>query len=179
MKTETGKEGFVLWFTGFSQSGKTTLANEVYKNLQKEKIKIERLDGDIVREKLNKDLGYSKKDREINLERISFVAKLLSRNGVGVIASFISPYQKSRNSIRKETTNFIEIFCNAPLEVCENRDKKGQYKKARAGKIKNFTGVSDPYEKPKKPEIEVYTDKESIKESVEKIMKYLKEKKFV
>jgi adenylyl-sulfate kinase len=171
--------GFVLWFTGLSQSGKTTLANEIHKALLKEGLKVERLDGDVVRKYLNHDLGYSKKDRETNLKRVSFVAKVLSRNRVGVVASFISPYQKTRNNIRKETTNFIEIFCNAPLEVCEKRDKKGQYKKAREGKIKNFTGVSDPYEKPKNPEIELFTDKESVEESTEKVISYLREKKFI
>ncbi len=173
------QKGFVLWFTGLSQAGKTTLADRVYKVIKKKGLKIERLDGDVVREHLSKDLGFSKKDRDENIKRIGFVSGLLSRNGVGVIASFISPYRNQRQGVRKQTENFIEIFCNCPVGVCEKRDKKGLYKKARAGEIKNFTGISDPYEPPKNPEVEVLTGEETEKESAEKIVNYLVNKKFI
>jgi bifunctional enzyme CysN/CysC len=174
-KIEEGK-GFVLWFTGFSQSGKTTIADKVYKELKKRGVLLERLDGDIVRESLTKDLDFSKEGRDENIKRVGFISKLLSRNGVGVIATFISPYREARDKLRGEVNNFIEVFCNASLETCEERDTKGLYKKARIGKIKNFTGISDPYEAPKNPEIELKTDEESIEECVSKIIEYLEDK---
>ncbi len=173
--------GFVLWFTGLSGSGKTTVAKAVIARLEKEfpQQKIERLDGDVVREHLTKDLGFSKEDRQTNLGRVRFVAELLSRNDVGVLSSFISPYKEDREQIRKQATNFIEVFVNAPLEVCESRDVKGLYQKAREGVIKEFTGISDPYEAPEKPEIELRTDLEEIAESADKVVKYLVEKGLV
>jgi len=174
-KIERGK-GFVLWFTGFSQSGKTTIADKVYKELKKRGVLLERLDGDIVRESLTKDLDFSKEGRDENIKRVGFISKLLSRNGIGVIATFISPYREARDKLRGEVNNFIEVFCNASLESCEKRDTKGLYKKARIGKIKNFTGISDPYETPKNPEIELKTDEESIEECVSKVIKYLEDK---
>lgn len=177
--TSNKQKGFTLWFTGLSQSGKTTLADKVESILRKKGIKLEQLDGDVVREHLSKDLGFSKKDRDENIKRVGFVAGLLSRNSIGVLASFISPYRKQREGVRKQTKNFIEVYCNASVEVCEARDKKGLYKKARAGEIKNFTGISDPYETPKKPEIELHTGDESVEESTRKIIKYLKKNKFV
>src|SRR3989338_3766570 len=137
------KIGFTLWFTGLPCSGKTTISDAIGKKLKDAGLKVERLDGDIVRKSLTRDLGFSKEDRDKNIERVTFVAKLLSRNEVGVIASFISPYQETRDIIRRETTNFIEVFIHAPLEVCEERDVKGMYKLAREGKIENFTGISD------------------------------------
>ena len=177
-KTQNPK-GFVLWFTGLSQAGKTTVADKVYNILKEKSLKLERLDGDIVRQSLSSDLGFSKEDRDENIKRVTFVSKLLSKNRIGVISSFISPYKETRNKIRKEVANFIEVFCNAPLEVCEARDGKGLYKKARAGEIQNFTGISDPYQSPENPEIELKTDIESVKESVDKVIKYLEENNFI
>src|SRR5215510_13927077 len=119
--------GFVLWFTGLSGAGKTTISLALIPKLQERGVKIERLDGDVVREGLTRDLGFSKEDRDKNIERVTFVAKLLSRNNVGVVASFISPYAATRDFVRRETTNFIEVFVNAPIEVCAERDVKGLY----------------------------------------------------
>src|SRR5215813_11758740 len=141
-------EGFTLWMTGLSGAGKTTIAVALEKILRERGVRFERLDGDTVREGLTRDLGFSKEDRDKNIERVTFVAKLLSRNGVGVVASFISPYREARDKVRQETTNFIEVFVDAPIQVCEDRDVKGMYAKARKGEIANFTGVSDPYEAP-------------------------------
>jgi adenylyl-sulfate kinase len=128
-----------------------------------------------VRKSLTKDLGFSEDDRNENIKRVAFVAKLLSRNDVGVVASFISPYREIRNHVRNEVTNFVEIYTKCPLDVCIQRDPKGLYKKALNGEIENFTGVSHPYEEPKNPEIILETDKESIEESVEKVIKKLEE----
>ncbi len=168
-------KGFTLWFTGLSGAGKTTVAVALVKELQARGMKVERLDGDVVRQGLTRDLGFSKEDRDKNIERVTFVAKLLSRNGVGVLASFISPYRATRNMVRNETTNFIEVFVNAPLEVCAARDVKGMYAKAFAGEIKDFTGVNDPYEEPLNPEITLNTHLETLEESVAKCLAYLEE----
>jgi adenylyl-sulfate kinase len=173
------QRGFTLWLTGLSGSGKTTIAKIVEADLKARGIKIERLDGDVVRQSLTRDLGFSKEDRDKNIERVTFVAKLLSRNEVGVIASFISPYIATREMIQRETTNFIEVFVDAPLEVCAERDVKGMYAKAFAGEIKNFTGVSDPYEAPENAEIHLRTDLETEKESAARIIAYLEEHNFV
>ncbi len=167
------KTGFCLWFTGLSQSGKTTIADEIYHILSDKGLKVERLDGDIVRQTLTKDLGFTKEDREENLRRVGSLVRLFVQRGVIVIASFISPYRKSRRELRKRIPNFIEVFVNCPLEICEKRDKKGLYKKAREGKIKNFTGISDPYEPPENPEIEINTSQESVENSAKRIIKYL------
>ncbi len=173
------QKGFVLWLTGLSQSGKSTIADEVYERLKAQNIKVERLDGDIVRETISKDLGFSQEDREENIRRVGFVAKLLSRNGVGVIASFISPYRKQRSELKRKIENFIEVFVNTPLEVCEKRDKKGLYKKARKGEIKNFTGISAPFEEPRNPDIEIMNANTCIETGVEKIIKYLNQKRII
>ena len=168
----TGKseKGFVLWFTGLSGAGKSTVSSKVYQILKQRGIQIEKLDGDEVRENLTKGLGFNKSDREENIKRITFVTKLLSRNNVAVISAFITPYKAMRDFIRMSTTNFIEVFVNAPLQVCEERDTKGLYKKARCGEIQKFTGISDPYEPPEDPDLELRTDKESVDESVEKVI---------
>jgi len=173
------KSGFVLWFTGLPCSGKTTVADMLAKRLEELGRKIERLDGDVLRESLSSDLGFSKRDRYENIKRVTFVAKLLSRNGIGVITAFVSPYKDIRAEARKETTNYIEIFVNCPLEICRERDVKGMYKLAEEGKITDFTGISSPYEEPENPEITIYTDKETPEESCVKILKYLEVKKII
>jgi ATP sulfurylase/adenylyl-sulfate kinase len=166
-------EGFTLWLTGLSGAGKTTLALALEPLLRARGVRVERLDGDVVREGLTRDLGFSKEDRDRNIERVTFVAKLLSRNGVAVIASFVSPYREARQKARQDTTNFIEVYVSAPLETCMARDVKGLYAKAFAGQLKNFTGVDDPYESPEAAEITVHTDRETVDESVARIIEYL------
>jgi adenylylsulfate kinase len=131
------------------------------------------LDGDVVRQRLCKDLGFSKKDRDENIRRIGFVAEILSRNGVIVIVSAISPYRELRQEVRRAVDTFVEVYVNAPLEVCERRDVKGLYRKARAGEIRGFSGIDDPYEPPLEPEVECRTDLESVDESVAKILDYV------
>ncbi len=178
-KTNT-EEGFTLWFTGLSGSGKSAVADRVANRLEEEHGHlVERLDGDIVRQHLTKDLGFTKEDRDTNIERVSFVAKLLSRNGVSVLASFISPYKKRRNKTREMVTNFIEVHVHCPVSVCEERDVKGLYKKAREGEIDNFTGISDPYEEPEDPEIKLNTHEETIDESVQNVIDHLEENGYI
>ena len=172
-------KGFVLWFTGLSGSGKTTISRAVEARLRKMGMRVERLDGDIVRKDLTADLGFSKEDRDKNIRRVSFVARLLSRNGVATICAFISPYRKERRYVRESTTNFIEVYVKCPLEVCESRDVKGLYSRARQGLVKNFTGISDPYEEPENPEITIETDKQSIEECVEQVLNYLEKKNLI
>jgi adenylylsulfate kinase len=167
-------QGFTLWFTGLSGSGKTTITTHLVKELRKRGVPLEVLDGDIVRENLSKGLGFSKEDRDTNIRRIAFVANLLSRNGVPVITAAISPYREIRNEARELMDGrFVEVYAKAPLEVCEERDVKGLYAKARSGEIKEFTGVSDPYEPPEDPEILVETDKQSPEESAKQILDFL------
>jgi adenylyl-sulfate kinase len=165
--------GFILWFTGLSGAGKSTLAEYLTPILRERGTRVEVLDGDVVRTNLSKGLGFSKEDRDTNILRIGFVASLLARNGVCSITAAISPYAEIRDKVRAECHNFIEVYVEAPLDVLEERDTKGLYKKARAGEIKNFTGISDPYEAPTSAEVVVHTDKESIEESAEKILAYL------
>lgn len=170
-----GFKNKVIWFTGLSGSGKSTIARELEKALFEEGSISYVLDGDNVRHGLNNDLGFSEKDREENIRRIGEVSKLFFDAGVMVIVCFISPYEKDRNAIREKIgKDFIEIFVDCRLEDCEKRDPKGLYKKARAGEIKEFTGISAPYEKPKDPEISLNTSEESVKECVTKIREYLK-----
>ena len=171
--------GFILWFTGLSGAGKSTLAEYLMPMLRERGVKVEVLDGDVVRTNLSKGLGFSKEDRDTNILRIGFVASLLSRNGVCAITAAISPYAEIRDRVRSEAHNFVEVYVEAPLEVLEERDTKGLYKKARAGEIKNFTGISDPYEAPTNAEVTVHTDKESIEESAEKILAYLAQRGLV
>jgi len=164
----------VFWFTGLPCSGKSTLGVCLHKELWKLGVPSCILDGDDVRRGLNKDLGFSKEDREENVRRIGEVAKLFRRSGLCVIASFISPYRSDRDKVRKLIEeNFIELFVNCPLEECARRDVKGMYHKAKMGEIKSFTGVSAPYEEPDNPEIVINTDEFSVEESVQKIMNYL------
>lgn len=173
-KKNNNKQGFVLWFTGLSAAGKTTIADRVCELLDQNGTNLERLDGDVVRENLTKDLGFSKEDRDENIRRIGFVADLLSRNNVGVIASFISPYKKQRDELREKVNNYIEIFVDTPLEICEQRDPKGMYKKARAGEIKMFTGISDPYEAPENPEIHLKSHDREAEVCAQEVIEYLK-----
>lgn len=162
-----------MWFTGLPCSGKTTVADGVAKYLRSKGAKTERLDGDIVRKSLTKDLGFSKQDRDTNIDRVVFVSKLLSRNGVATLISFVAPYRKKRAMARGETTNFIEVYLKCPVEICRQRDVKGMYKKALAGEIKDFTGVDDPYEEPENPEITLETSKEKPQESVKNVIDWL------
>ena len=165
--------GFTLWFTGLSGAGKSTLAQYLGPVLRERGCMVEVLDGDEVRENLSKGLGFSKEDRDTNIRRIGYVANMLSRNGVVSICAAISPYTSIRNEVRSKAKRFVEVYVEAPLDVVEARDTKGLYKKARAGVIKNFTGISDPYEAPESAEITVHTGKESIEESGLRIMAHL------
>jgi adenylylsulfate kinase len=167
------QRGVTLWFTGLSGAGKTTISHQVADKLKEQGYKIEILDGDIVRTNLTRGLGFSKEDRDENIRRIGFVSHLLTRNGVIVIVSAISPYRTIRDEVRKRIGDFVEIFVNAPLSVCEDRDVKGLYKRARAGEIQKFTGIDDPYEPPLNPEIECRTDLEELDESVAKVFQEL------
>lgn len=171
------KKGFTLWLTGLSGSGKTTIARELVIELKSRGLDVEVLDGDEVRTNLSHGLGFSKADRDANIRRIGYVSRLLARNGVGVLSAAISPYRavrdEVRKSIREEGAEFIEVFVKCPIEVLVERDVKGLYKKALAGEIKEFTGVSDPYEEPHTPDVTVETDRESIPESVFKIIREL------
>ena len=164
------QRGVTVWFTGLSGAGKTTIRMEVEQRLRAQGHKVEVLDGDIVRQNLTKGLGFSKEDRDENIRRIGFVAHLLSRNGVIVLVSAISPYRQIRDEVREKIGDFVEVYVNAPLAVCERRDVKGLYKKARAGEIKQFTGIDDPYEPPTDAEVECRTDEESLSESALKVM---------
>jgi len=168
-------KGFTLWFTGLSGSGKSTISERVALKLQKMGLPVEILDGDIVRTHLSKGLGFSQEDRDENIKRVGFVCQLLTRNGVPNIASVISPYRAARDYNRQKIKSFVEVYVACPVEVCAQRDVKGLYQKAMAGEIKHFTGVDDPYEEPLNPEIICHTDKESIEESVEKVVKKLQE----
>jgi adenylylsulfate kinase len=173
-------KGFTLWFTGLSGAGKSTLAEIVEKEIRARGRNVEILDGDVVRTNLSKGLGFSKEDRDTNIRRIGFVADLLTRNGVAVITAAISPYTSVRRECREMIgPNFIEVFVKCPVEVCVERDVKGLYKKAMAGEIPHFTGVSDPYEDPEAAEVTVETNLESIEESAAKIVSYLESRGLV
>ncbi|TBR62015.1 adenylyl-sulfate kinase [Westiellopsis prolifica IICB1] len=171
--------GVTVWFTGLSGAGKTTISSTIEKILRSQGYKVEVLDGDVVRQNLTQDLGFSKKDRDENVRRLGFVASLLSRNGVIVLVSAISPYRDVREEMRQRIDNFIEVYVNAPLDVCERRDIKGLYQKARSGQIKNFTGIDDPYEPPLNADIECRTDLESLEESISKVLVKLEQKGYV
>jgi adenylylsulfate kinase len=167
--------GVTIWFTGLSGAGKTTIAHKLEKVLHERGRNVEILDGDVVRTHLSKGLDFSKEGRDTNIRRIGFVCQLLSRNGVIAIAAAISPYREIRDEVREMCGDFIEVYAKCPIEVLSERDVKGLYKKALAGEIKNFTGVSDPYEEPLNPEVTIETDRESEDESMEKIIAKLEE----
>jgi adenylyl-sulfate kinase len=174
------EKGFTLWFTGLSGAGKTTISHIVETELRNRGSRVEVLDGDVVRENLSKGLGFSKEDRDTNIRRIAFVADLLSRNGVPVITAAISPYREIRDEARQTMGDrFIEVFVKASVEVCAERDVKGLYEKAFKGEIKEFTGVSDPYEAPLNPEIELDTEHESPEESAHKLLALLEERQLI
>jgi adenylylsulfate kinase len=167
------QRGVTIWFTGLSGAGKSTISQVVASELRAHGHLVEILDGDIVRENLTKGLGFSKADRDENIRRIGFVAHLLTRNHVIVLVSAISPYREIRDEVQQRIGNFVEVYVNASLEVCEKRDVKGLYQKARAGLIKNFTGIDDPYEPPLNPIVECRTDLETIEESASKVLRVI------
>ncbi len=171
------RDGFTLWFTGWSGAGKTTLAIEIEKALKKRGIPyVQRLDGDIVRQDLTRDLGFSREDRDENIRRVTFVATLLSNNGVATLVSFISPYREARDNARSRCRNFIEVYTKCSPEILMERDVKGFYMQARQQKIKNFTGIDDPYEEPLHPEITVDTGKTTVPEARDIILTYLEKR---
>ncbi|HUY38914.1 MAG TPA: adenylyl-sulfate kinase [Candidatus Binataceae bacterium] len=172
-------QGFTLWFTGLSGAGKSTLANLAADELRRRGHRVEILDGDEVRTNLSKGLGFSKEDRDINIRRIGYVCNLLARNGVIAISAAISPYRDVRDEVRKLHTKFFEVFMKCPLETLVERDVKGLYKKALAGEIKSFTGVSDPYEEPNTPELMIDSSAERAEHSLKKLLATLEEGNFI
>lgn len=176
-------KGFTLWFTGLSGAGKTTLADAVGRQLRARGLRVEILDGDEVRTNLSKGLGFSREDRDTNIRRIGYVCRLLSRNGVAAISAAISPYREVRAEVRaaieRDGAEFIEVYVKCPLEVLIERDVKGLYKKALAGEIAQFTGISDPYEEPLAPDVVVESDRETLEESTAKIINELQRRALV
>lgn len=169
------QRGVTIWLTGLSGAGKTTITQALEQKLREQDYSVEVLDGDVVRENLTKGLGFSKADRDENIRRIGFVANLLTRHGVIVLVSAISPYREIREEVKQRIGDFVEIFVNAPLSICEERDVKGLYKRARQGEIKSFTGIDDPYEPPLNPEVECRTDLETLDESLAKVWQKLED----
>ncbi len=170
------QEGVAVWLTGLSGAGKTTISIPLCERLESMGYRVQRLDGDVVREKLTPDLGFTKEDRDKNIERVTFIAERLVRHGVITVCAFISPYRAERQYARGEIGRFVEVFVKCPLEVCEERDVKGLYAKARAGEIKNFTGISDPYEN---AEITVDTSQSTLEAEVDAIIGYLRENGYI
>ena len=167
------RRGVTVWFTGLSGAGKTTIATALEKELRARGHPVEMLDGDEVRKHLTKGLGFSKEDRDENIRRIGYVANLLTRNGVVVIVAVISPYRQARDEVRKLIGTFVEVYVSTPLAVCEQRDVKGLYKKARAGEIKGFTGIDDPYESPAQAELVIDTSNQPVAGAVQTILRHL------
>ncbi|MFP4521713.1 MAG: adenylyl-sulfate kinase [Fibrobacterota bacterium] len=169
------EKGAVLWFTGLSGSGKSTITELLYKKMEESGIKTEHLDGDVIRD-MFPGTGFSREDRNAHIKRVGHMSSLLEKHGVFVLVSLISPFRESRDFVRGVCGNFVEIYVSTPLEECERRDVKGLYGRARKGEIKDFTGISSPFEPPEKPEIEIDTRDVSVDEAAEKVMKYIKEK---
>jgi len=171
----TQARGFTLWLTGLSGAGKSTLATAVGHELRRRGVRVEVLDGDEVRQNLSKGLGFTREDRDTNIRRIGYVAKLLARNGVVVITAAISPYRAVRDEVRREIGAFVEVYVKASLDECVRRDTKGLYRRALAGEIPQFTGVSDPYEEPPRPELAIDTERELVGESAARVIDRLVE----
>ncbi|HVW83754.1 MAG TPA: adenylyl-sulfate kinase [Bryobacteraceae bacterium] len=172
-------KGFTLWLTGMSGAGKSTISEKLIARFREDGAKVELLDGDIVRTNLSQGLGFSREDRDTNVRRIGFVSELLSRNGVIVVVAAISPYRSTRDEVRSRIANFVEVFVDCPVEVLAERDVKGLYKKALAGEVGNFTGISDPYEPPLQPDVVVRSDSETVDESVASIWRELERRGLV
>lgn len=173
------QQGVTLWFTGLSGAGKTTICRSVEATLKKRGIKVELLDGDIVRQHLTKDLGFSRRDRLTNIERVSFVADLLSKHDIIVLAAFISPYREMREHARRTISSFREIYVQCPIETCVKRDVKGLYRRALKGEIHKFTGISDLYEPPLNPDLLLQTHLETVAESSDRVIRYLEKHTFI
>ena len=172
-------EGVCLWFTGLPSSGKTTVAKLVEKKLLNQGERVERLDGDVVRQSLTADLGFSRRDRDKNIARVAFVAKMLQRNDVITLSSFITPYRAQRDHVRNTVDDVRIVHVECPVDVCIERDPKGMYAKAQAGEIEGFTGIDAPYEKPVTPDLCLYTHEESIEESADRVIVYLAREAFL
>jgi adenylyl-sulfate kinase len=172
-------EGFVIWLTGLSGAGKSTLAERLVARLREQGAKVELLDGDFVRTNLSQGLGFSREDRDTNIHRIGFVAELLTRHGVIVVVAAISPYRNARDQVKGKIPNFVEVHVDCPIEVLTARDTKGLYKRALAGELANFTGISDPYERPLNPSLVIHSDRESVDEGLAKIWRELEVRKLV
>ncbi|MCF8063571.1 MAG: adenylyl-sulfate kinase [Deltaproteobacteria bacterium] len=173
------QNGFTLWFTGLSGSGKSTNSYRIYIELKRRGLKAELLDGDIIRTNFSQGLGFSKTDRDINIRRIGFVSYLLNKNDIISIVAAISPYEKTRVLNRKLISSYIEVFCDCPLDVLEQRDPKGLYRKAMAGEIANFTGISDPYEAPADPDILLDTSTASEDDCFRRVIAFLENKRYI
>ncbi len=169
------KKGATIWLTGLPSSGKSTVAHALSRQLKARELPVEILDGDVVRTHLSQGLGFSREDRDLNVKRIGFVSHLLTKNGVFVIVAAVSPYREARDWCRRQIGSFVEVFVETPVSVCEQRDVKGLYRKARSGEIQGFTGVDDPYEEPLSPEVKVQTTVENVDESAAKIVSRLEE----
>ena len=172
-------KGFTLWLTGMSGAGKSTIADQLMAAFHAEQAKAELLDGDVVRTNLSQGLGFSRADRDTNIRRIGFVSELLSRNGVIVVVAAISPYRSTREEVKSRIENFVEVYVKCPVDVLAQRDVKGLYKRALAGEVENFTGVSDPYEPPENPDVVVHSDRESLTESVDRIWRELEQRELI
>jgi adenylyl-sulfate kinase len=166
-------KGFTIWLTGMSGAGKSTISDLLMARFRAVQARVELLDGDIVRTNLSQGLGFSREDRDINIRRIGFVSELLTRNGVIVVVAAISPYRATREEVKNKIPEFVEVFVDCPIEVLAARDVKGLYKRALAGEVGNFTGISDPYEPPPAPDVTVRSDRETVDESVDKIWREL------
>ena len=170
MENRIATEGLTVWFTGLSGAGKSTLCNAVYAALIQQGYRAEILDGDLIRQHLSRDLSFSKEDRDENIRRIGFIAEMLTRNGILVLVAAISPYRNVRDAVHQKIGRFLEVFVDAPLAVCEQRDPKGLYRKARRGELPGFTGIDDPYEEPLIPDVRCCTDQEPLEVSTRKVV---------